>query len=324
MWLPASGPPWWSRSCDFLLARVGRHTYVGMMRIDAARRRVHMRALWCMCIAIPGLMCPVGARAQTGGTIPADSSASRARLDSLRARFVLPMLPLVSLPASAAAAPAASLGSPTAYGAGFGDAFVGAGYQYRVRFSSRGDGAASAGAGIGNAQRLAAVEITATSYSTFRSGFARNGSVSLKLHRSINPRMAIAAGYENAIPWGDTDGGSSLYVVATRLIPLRANTSSMFGGMGLSLGAGNARFRSEDDVEQNIPGINMFGSMSLRITEPVVAVADWTGQDLNLGASIRMPGPLPVSLSLGLADVTHRAGNGARFVAGAGWAFRYK
>ena len=254
----------------------------------------------------------------------AGQTAPTSRLDSLRAQFALPAISLATIATNATAPPSGSLGSPTAFGAAWGDAFVGAGYQQRVRFRNLGDGAVSGGAGFGNPRRNIGVEITATSYSTLRQGLATNGSASIKVHRVINPHLGIAAGFENAVPWGDTDGGSSLYAVASRLIPVRQDPSKIFGGIGISVGVGNARFRSERDIYANRDGINVFGNFSVRISDAVTGVADWTGQDLNAGAAVRLPGPLPLSLSLGFADLTHNAGDGARFIAGAGWAFRFR
>jgi hypothetical protein len=273
-------------------------------------------------------MAQISSVQHTPSTSSSDSTpearAAKATLDSLRALFALPDIQLIAMPASGGGAPAASLGSPTAFGAAWGDAFVGAGYQNRTRYGHLGDGAVSGGAGLGNPRRNIGIEITATSYSTLRQGFGTNGSASIKLHRVVNSMFGVAAGYENAMPWGHTDGGSSLYGVVSALIPVRADASKIFGGVGVSLGVGNARFRSERDVREHKDGWNAFGSMSFRVNDAITGVADWTGQDLNVGSAIRMPGPLPISLSVGLADVTHNAGDGARLIAGAGWAFRFQ
>src|SRR5476649_524185 len=51
------------------------------------------------------------------------------------------------------AQPGNSVGSESAWGAGWGDFFAGVGYQARDRFSSRPDGSASFGFGLGNPHR---------------------------------------------------------------------------------------------------------------------------------------------------------------------------
>lgn len=249
---------------------------------------------------------------------PAPAATPPSVLDSLRAQFRLPDIPVqMQIVRSAYGVPAASLGSPTAFGASRGAVFAGAGYQQRTRYGNLGDGAISAGFGIG-AARIVALEVTVTSFSTLRQGFGKNGSASFKVHRLINSRLGVAAGYENAVPWGGTDGGSSLYVVASRLIPLAGDEGKPFGGVGVSLGVGNARFRSERAVRAGEEGVNVFGSASVRILQPVTLMADWTGQDLNAGLAFQLPNNIPFSFSLGFADITGRAGDGARFIAGGG------
>ncbi|HUP89827.1 MAG TPA: hypothetical protein VM100_10760 [Longimicrobiales bacterium] len=219
--------------------------------------------------------------------------------------------------------PAASFGSTTAFGASGGDLFVGAGYQKRTRYEVIGDGAVSAGFGIGNGKHLAA-EVTVTSFSTLRQGFLANGSASVKLHRLLNNRSAVAVGYENAVPWGGTDGGSSLYIVGSKLLPLSAEEGKPFGGIGVSVGVGNGRFRSESAVRGHRAGVNVFGSASVRVLKPVMLIADWTGQDLNAGFALQLPQRWPISISVGFADITRSAGDGARFIAGGGASLHMK
>ena len=248
---------------------------------------------------------------------------AQTRLDSLRARFALPDLPVQTvIVKSAFGVPAASFGSATAFGASGGDVFIGAGYQKRARYGPLGDGATSGGFGVGN-PRAFAVEATITSFSTLRQGFGKNGSLSLKLHRVLNPHTAVAFGYENAVPWGGTDGGRSLYIVTSRLIPLSSDEGRPFGGVGISFGVGNGRFRSEKAVRAKRDGINAFGSASVRVAQPLIFMADWTGQDLNTGFAVQLP-HLPISFSVGLADVTGNAGDGARIIAGGGASFSLK
>lgn len=249
---------------------------------------------------------------------------AQTRLDSLRARFALPDAPVQTvITQTAFGVPAASFGSSTAFGASGGDLFAGAGYQQRTRYEVIGDGAVSAGFGVGNSKRIAA-EVTITSFSTLRQGFMNNGSASVKLHRLLDNRTAMAIGFENAVPWGGTDGGSSLYIVGSKLLPLSAEEGKPFGGIGVSLGVGNGRFRSESAVRGHRAGVNVFGSASVRVLQPVTLMADWTGQDLNAGFALQLPRRWPISVSVGFADITGNAGDGARFIAGAGASFHMK
>jgi hypothetical protein len=62
----------------------------------------------------------------------------------------------------------------------------------------------------------------------------------------------------------------------------------------------------------------------LRVAEPVNLIAEWTGQDLNLGVSIVPFREIPLVITPALADVTNNAGDGARFVLGIGYGFSFK
>ena len=89
--------------------------------------------------------------------------------------------------------------SPTAFGAQWGDLFVGAAFQARARNVDTHDGSVAAGFGIGNAWRLVGLEVAAISFSTFRSGWGRRMGVDLKLHRMLPGNVGIAVGWESAL-----------------------------------------------------------------------------------------------------------------------------
>jgi len=59
-------------------------------------------------------------------------------------------------------------------------------------------------------------------------------------------------------------------------------------------------------------------SVGVRVLSPLSLIADWTGQDLMLGASIVPFVRLPLFIAPAFADVTGSAGDGARFVLGVG------
>ncbi len=69
--------------------------------------------------------------------------------------------------------------------------------------------------------------------------------------------------------------------------------------------------------------VNVFGSVGLRVAETVSLIADWTGQDLTIGASIAPFRNLPLVITPAVADITDNAGDGARFILGVGYNFRF-
>ncbi len=244
---------------------------------------------------------------------------SAQNVDSIRASYTLPLPPYqqVFRPTSWLS-PGSSSGTPTAYGAQWGDVFFGASYQARTRYTPHADGDAYAGLGFGNPQRLIGIELVYTSFTTVRHGFFKEGSFSFKLHRELPANLAIAFGWEDAVHSGGTDGGSSKYGVITSFIPTRRDDSYFLSSVTLSAGIGSGRFQTEEDFYADKGGINGFGSVGIRVLKPISLIADWTGQDLMLGASI-VPFPrLPFVITPAYADVTGKAGDGARFVIGAG------
>ena len=220
-----------------------------------------------------------------------------------------------------------SISTPTAFGAQQGDFFAGLSYQQRTRYTDIDDGAVTAGFGLGDARKLVAAEVAVTSYSTIREGFGENGGVSFKVHRTFSDvaggDLAVAVGVENAIDWGNSDAGKSVYGVVTKVFPLKENPSDPLSTLTVSIGAGGGRFRPEEDVIARRGGTNVFGSAAIKVAEPVNLIAEWTGQDLNLGASIYPIPGVPLVITPAAADVTGNAGDGTRFILGVGYGIRF-
>lgn len=241
---------------------------------------------------------------------------------ALRQQFRLPEPPIVEQLRRIFGG-GSSIGTPTAFGAQWGNVYFGGTYQQRTRFTDIDDGAVAVGFGVGDARKYVALESTLTSFSTFRQDFLENGGISFKLHRTFPGDLAVAIGLENAISWGNTDGGSSLYGVATKVFRLRENSSEPFSRVTTSIGIGGGRFRSEDAINRGDDDPNVFGSVGVQVAPPVSLIAEWTGQDMNLGASITPIPGVPLVITPAAADVTNTAGDGARFILGVGYGISF-
>ena len=249
-------------------------------------------------------------------------------VDSIRASYVLPLPAAVEVARhSNSISPGSSSGTPTAYGAEFGDIFFGGEFQARTRytktlpFRDRVDGSVYGGFGLGNPRSFLGIELVGTSFTTIREGFFRKSSFSFKIHRQLPGNFAVAYGWEDAIHSTGTDGGSSMYGVLTSDIRFREDYDAPMSAVTLSAGVGNGRFQTEQAFYAGKHGVNGFGSMGLHVVRPLSLIADWTGQDLMLGASIVPFRKLPLIITPAFADVTGSAGDGARFVMGAGFDF---
>jgi hypothetical protein len=259
------------------------------------------------------------------GYKPSDNVAQTPSLEELRQGFRVPSLnsqELRVLSSRIVSIPGSSVTSPTAFGAEFGDVFAGFSYQSRTRYTNRDDGGVVFGFGLGERQKVA-LEVAVSSYSTFRQGFFNNGGVSFKLHHSFSNSMAIAVGVENAIIFGSPDAQSSVYGVVSKIFPLKDDPTKPFSSVTMSLGLGGGRFRSEQDIEQGRDSVNVFGSVGLRVLEPISLIADWTGQDLTVGASIAPFRNFPMVITPAVADITGNAGDGARFILGVGFGYSF-
>ena len=220
--------------------------------------------------------------------------------------------------------PALTISNPSGFGADNNTGYIGVGYQSRVRYTdNQDDGGIIIGAGFGDARKSVGVEISYTlaSLTSENTEFGRGG-FNLKVHRQFPGDIAVAAGWNGFLNIGDNDFENSLYAVGTKVIRLQDDLRRPFSRLALTAGIGNGQFRSENDVDQDRGTVNVFGSAALRVIEPVSLIAEWTGQDLALGASIVPFKNFPFVITPAFRDITG-AGDGARFVLGAGFSFQF-
>jgi len=254
-------------------------------------------------------------------------------VDSLRKKYMIPEADIATLMGRNAffrGAPGTSSGTPIAFGADWGDLFVGGGYQSATRTpklpngqwgaAGADDGSISVGGGIGNSHDAVGVGIVMTSLSTFRSGFGNRTAFSFDVHRVLDRTTAVAVGVQTAFiaGGGNTDASASWYGVATKVFALPQNESGLFKSVTASLGVGNGNFRTMADIRNNKAGLNVFGSASVLVTDWLSVLGDYTGQDVNLGLSLVPFKDFPITLTPAIADVTQTAGKSARFTLGAG------
>lgn len=246
-------------------------------------------------------------------TLPLSARAQGVNLDLYK-------LPLPTPPAIGAemgrAQPGATAASPIAYGPKWGDFFVGGGYQASTRYGGGQDGSVAAGMGLGDPARAVGLELVVASASTIRSGFGDRMYGSTKLHRILPSGAGIAIGLEGVSLSGTAQSDPAVYVAYTKVQQL--NQGEFFNAITWNGGIGNGRFQSEDRVTAGTNGLGYFLSAAIRVSPKMAAVADWSGQDLNLGMSFAPFRSLPITISPALVDVLGTAGDGIRFTLGAG------
>ncbi|HVT37484.1 MAG TPA: hypothetical protein VHE78_00420 [Gemmatimonadaceae bacterium] len=229
-------------------------------------------------------------------------------------------------------APGTNSGTPFAFGPAWRDAYIGAGYQNESRGfydpvtrtvspNNKNDGTAAVGFGVGDARDLLGLEVTISSLSTVRSGWFNRTAFSFKAHRMIGNTAALAVGVENAFIAGGqkSDGIDSWFGVASKVFLFSSGDDSTGGrALTISAGIGNGRFRRPADISRNNTTVNAFGSVALLVIRQLSVLADYTGQDLNVGLSIVPLSAFPVVFTPAIADVTQTASRSPRFILGVG------
>ncbi len=219
-------------------------------------------------------------------------------------------------------APATGITTPSAFGANGGDFFVGVGYQNNlpVAIAPPGGGESTvygAGLGLGDARNFIALE---GSYTAAGRTFADRGGVNFKLHKLFGDNLAVAAGWENAIRNGYTtanDPKDTYYGVITGILPL-GETSNFTA----SVGAGNGRFRTFNDLAADNNTTNIFGGLGLRLSENIAVAADYNGRNfsVSLPLTVKLGDTIGLQVTPALLDVAgdQNTGPKSRFAIGGG------
>jgi hypothetical protein len=239
--------------------------------------------------------------------------------------------------------PAFSIFNPVGFGADKNLVFFSVDYQSRTRYSGTSDGEAGIGIGLGDAQESVGVELSYSLNSFGSSAGFGSGAFNAKVHKRIAEDTAVAIGW-NQFAKVQFGGGAnspsdypnnSYYAVGTKILRTREDINDPFSRLALTAGVGSGVFLPFDESagSLNRSGLNVFGSVGVRIARPISAVVEWTGQDLAAGVSIAPFENFPLVITpafrdiAGISDSSNLSnpnrGAGARFVLGASVAFNF-
>jgi len=219
------------------------------------------------------------------------------------------------------ASPSITIINPSGFGASWGSAGIGFGFQERVRFQDTADGVIGLGFGLGNSRKNVGVQLGLSLVDV--SAPFRDGAINLRLHRRLPKDLSVAIGVQGIVTFGDTDGGSSVFGVATKRFKLRDDRSKPFSEIFTTVGIGGGQFRSESDINNGNETVGIFSSVAVKVLDPVGFVVEWTGQDLTIGAPLVLFRNLPLILVPAITDITGTAGDGTRFIVGFGYSFAF-
>ncbi|MCC5657825.1 hypothetical protein LC608_12650 [Nostoc sp. XA010] len=236
--------------------------------------------------------------------------------------------PIVKLGEPPKASPGSTAGTPSAYGASFGQAYIGGGLFFPLdEERGRVDGSLSVGFGLGDAAKSVGLEVNVNITSVGGDDnfdFGDSGGIGFKLHRYLGDGTSVAVGWSNPIKWGDVNKAKdTIYGVVTKSIALQPESLNNKLPLTISVGLGSGVFRSKGGIEANENSANLFGSLGLRVIPQVSLVSSWTGNRLNMGASFAPFKNTPIVINTIFTDVTSNFDSGLGFALTAGYSFRF-
>jgi hypothetical protein len=244
----------------------------------------------------------------------------------LLALSLIPALPLFfATPTKANPAPNLTVFNPSGYGASGGTGYIQADFQSRTRFTNKSDGEAAIGFGFGDAKSVA-LDLNYTFNSFGGSGKLGDGGFSVKAHRQIGNDSSVAIGWNQFANIGVTDyQKGSYYAVGTKVFATQDDVNKPFSRVAVTAGFGGGvfnQFNKNDNPRKVNSGIAAFGSVAARVHDRVSVIAEYTGQDIAIGLSVVPFKDVPLVITPAMRDIAG-AGDGARFVVGASYGFRF-
>lgn len=165
------------------------------------------------------------------------------------------------------------------------------------------DGSMTLGAGLGDAQRAAGLQVTAN-ITSLSSNFGDSGYFEAKLARLVVPGdspLYVAAQVEGLARWGQASTVPQRgRIMATWFTDL--STGNDLFPLMVTLGYGSHLRNGRTD-----PGV--FAGAGIGLTRNLGVSAAWTGETLDLGAAWRFEGAPGMTMSAEINDATDRLGS---------------
>ena len=227
------------------------------------------------------------------------------------------------------ASPGISFGSPTAYGANWGDVFGGIGVISRSPTTSAADDSAVIGFGLGDADKYVGLEIATaiTGIDVADNTFAQNGNFAFKLHRNLPNNFAVALGVQSIGNRGTARTEKETYYVSgTKVFITRPGQPSNPMPLFVTVGMGNGLYRNQGDQGLTVSNDHYgpFGAVAWHFVPRAGVVADYSAEKLNLGVSVAPFNPLPITMTVGALDVTGRKSSKLAWAVTAGLVYNFK
>ena len=256
--------------------------------------------------------------AQTYTSAPND----KRQLNTDKLRQYLLVDPLVKvIPLKRTYSPSLTFATPSAFGATWGDVFVGASAATTGKARTQPDGSISMGFGLGDARKLVGLELGYNIGSIKNFGY--NGTFDLKANRIVyakgNTQIAAAAGWKSFAQHvkGESVRPSSAYGVVTSYSLLKPNDTVNKMPISFSIGAGGGDFRTGD------ASTGVFAGVGVQVHPQIGVGMGWSGVGFNVGASFVPISTIPLTINVVGADLTDTSFGGTVFVLSIGYGFNF-
>lgn len=223
-----------------------------------------------------------------------------------------------------ASAALGTLGTPSAFMRPLGSPALGLLFQGRTRAGSASDGAATVTFTLLQQSRVAAAVALNVLSLGVHEPIAKRMSCSVRLSSRLSTNTYLGFGLRNALAVGGSDAPSQVYLVlstAPPAAPDQRRTRAPAITLGLGYLYTTSAQRPYQDVAQEVASrygpFVWLASVRVDLRPGVGGFVEWTGEDLNAGLVIAV-GRSGAVVAPTLADLTHRAPNGPRFVVGFG------
>ena len=209
--------------------------------------------------------------------------------------------------------PSLSAGIPSAFGASWGDTFIGFSGATAGKERNNVDGSITLGFGLGDSYKLAGLTF-AYNIGSIRN-FGSNGTFDLQGSRVVyadqTKQVAAAIGWSS---FGQYSNGSestipsTLWGGITSVTLLNPEDSVNKLPLLLSVGVGGGYFSGYDG------STNAFGGVGLQVAPQLGLGLGWSGVGLNVGLSFVPVPTIPLTLTATGGDLTNNSEGGSRFI----------
>jgi hypothetical protein len=256
--------------------------------------------------------------AQTETPVPADNS----QIDADKLRQGLLIEPLVKvIPAKRTYSPSLSFATPSAFGATWGDVFLGSSLATQGKARTQPDASITMGFGLGDARKLIGLELAYNIGSVKNFGY--NGTFDLKANRILyaknNTQIAAAVGWRTFAQHvrGETIRPSGVFGLVTSYSLLKPKDPVNKMPISFSVGAGGGDFRTGN------ASTGVFAGVGVQVHPQVGVGMGWSGVGLNVGASFVPVRTIPLTINAVAADLTDTSRGGTVFVLSVGYGFNF-